>query len=148
MWNRLVISINNKLAFLRRMRCAPEQVLILAPHCLQAADCDKEVVKDINNCARCGKCKIADFADMGQEYGLRVVIANGGRQATAAAMEKDIRTILAVACEKELAAGILALPSKKIYAIPNIVKCSPCVNTDVHMPNVRTALERIVCYAG
>jgi len=149
MVNRLIIYFNNLFGSLRRQRVEASSILALAPRCLQYSECGRDVVSDIRNCAECGKCRIADMLALQREFGVRVVVANGGRQAAAAARDESVRVIVAIACEKELAEGILALRSKKrVYAIPNIVRCEPCINTDVEISEVRAVVERVLCNAG
>lgn len=148
MIHRLIIGLNNRLGALRPKRVAGDNVLMLAPRCLQHAECSRDVVSDIENCAACGRCRVGDLLTLRREFGLRVVVANGGRQAAAAARDESVRVVIAVACEKELAAGIMALrATRRVYAIPNIVRCRPCIHTDVKISDVRAAIERVVCHA-
>jgi hypothetical protein len=144
MFNKLIISLNKARGAVRKSRATPDEILVLVPHCLQNHDCTCDIVKDIGNCKQCGKCKIAELVKIRDKYGVKVAVAKGGQQACLIAGGDEIKVIVAVACEKELAAGILALPKKKIYAIPNILGETPCVDTDVEIEKVESMLQRVI----
>jgi len=144
MLNKLVIALSNKLAALRRTRVVAKELLLLIPHCLQHKECRVNVSEDIGNCKRCGRCGIAGICELRDEHNLPVVVASGGRQACQAAQGKHVRVVVAIACEKELSAGIWALFPKPVYAIRNLQPCGPCVNTGVEIAETRKVLERIL----
>ncbi len=144
MLHRLVILINNFLADLLGRKTPPEQTLLIVPHCLQNRACKFDVCADIGQCRRCRKCAMADLIDLKAEFGVQVAVANGGRQAGALVRDRNVRSVIAVACEKELCAGILTIPTKRIYAIPNHRPCGPCVDTHVATDEIRKVLERTV----
>lgn len=144
MFDRLIISLNRIRRLFSRPKAKPEEILILLPHCIQRHDCDQDVVEDIGNCLRCGKCKMAEFARLRDEYRLNVHVVSGGQEALSVVRDNNVKIIIAVACEKELAAGILSLPTRKIYAIPNIIRTTPCKNTDVDMREVEEILKKVI----
>jgi hypothetical protein len=144
MFSELVIHLSNGLTRLRRPRCRPEEVLLLLPHCLQRQDCGLNLAADVLNCKRCGRCGIAAVIRLHEKYGIRLAIASGGRQAAALVRRPENRLILAVACPKELAMGILATFPKPVYAVRNIIGNAPCVNTGVDCAGIETAIRRFV----
>jgi uncharacterized protein len=144
MFHRLVILLNNRLASLLGRKTPPGQTLLLVPHCLQSRACQFDVCTDIAQCRRCGKCAMADLLQLREEFGIQVAVASGGRQASALVRDPNVRSVIAVACEKELCAGILTTRTKRIYAIPNHRPCGPCVDTDVAVEEIRKVLERTV----
>lgn len=139
-----IIFLKNLLAKLRFAKARPDESLLLLPHCLQNKDCKADIVEDIENCKRCGKCKIGELTELRSQYEIRAVVVNGGRQALMEVRNGSPRIIFAVACEQELASGIKALPFKRIIAIPNIINGKPCVNTDVCIEKVNDALNKAV----
>lgn len=138
-----IIKINNWLAGLRKKPIQPEETLLLVPHCLQNKSCNQDVTGSIKNCVRCGKCRMGELAKLQDEKSFELVVANGGRQACEAVRQRKIRAVIAVACEKELSAGILATRPKRVIAIPNQRPHGPCRNTDVKVESVQEALERV-----
>jgi len=71
-------EINNSLVRSHRVNVKPEEVLILAPHCLQWSGCGRRITVDVNNCARCGKCTVSGLLDISRRYGVNLTIATGG----------------------------------------------------------------------
>jgi hypothetical protein len=139
--DRVVIGINNLSVRGRRTRVAPHEVLLLLPSCLQAAGCKQNVVGDLDECRRCGRCKIGPLLDMAERYGVRVAIAKGGRVAVALARQDDVKAIVAVACEKELRSGIWACAPKATIAIANQRPNGPCNETNVNLDEVERAIR-------
>jgi len=144
MLNRFVISMNKVLGLLRWRKAEPGEVLLLLPHCLQNKSCTCDLTLGIEECRRCGKCAIKDVSILRDEYQIRALVVGGGQQAVLATRDKNVRLVIAVACEKELAAGILAVFRKPIMTIPNKQPFGPCVNTDVDLEAVRATLEKAV----
>ena len=142
--NQGIVLLNNGVSSIRRSKVSGDETLVIIPRCLQHPQCHCDVMSNIDNCQRCGKCRMADFADLQKKWGFRAAVVNGGRQACEAANADGVRAIVAVACEKELAAGILSLPTRRIHAVRNIIRDAPCIHTDVAVEEVRRALEKII----
>lgn len=139
------IRINNKMfKLIQRKPLLAENVLLLFPHCLQASDCKQNVTSDINNCLRCGKCKVGDLLRLRDEFKVTCFLAAGGRQAVAMARQPWVKAIIAVACEKELFEGIVATAPKSVLAIKNSQPYGFCKNTDVDISKIRQAITRYV----
>jgi hypothetical protein len=143
MLDKQIIAINNLISKLRRRRVKPENILLVFPHCLQWSGCQQNIVQDLANCKRCGKCQICDLLELQERLGTRCHVASGGRQAVAMVKQNDIKVVVAVACEKELRSGILATIPKPIIAIPNEQPCGPCKDTRVNMESVEKAIRQV-----
>jgi hypothetical protein len=139
--DRTLIAINNLAVRLRRTRCRPDQVLVLFSRCLQRSTCDRKLDEKAAACARCGKCAVKAFLDLGEKYGVHLFLATGGRQAAARASDPGIRAIVAVACEKELRAGVFAALPKATLARTIAWPCGPCKDTVVRMDEVEEAVR-------
>jgi hypothetical protein len=139
-----LIRLSNFVTRLRRPRVAPGELLLLIPHCLQLQSCERNVRGDIDNCARCGKCPIDGILALRDRYGIRVELVSGGRKAVAAAKSKQIRAVVAVACSKELAAGLKAVFPKATLAITNELPEGPCVNTTVDLDRVEHEVRKLL----
>lgn len=143
MFNRLVIKANDLLLHLRRPRCAPGEVLILIPSCLQSSKCRQRVSIEISECRRCGNCGVGDIVALGEKVGLRVACATGGRLALALVKSPSVKAVIAVACEKELRAGLMGVFPKPVISVCNSRPNGPCRDTQVDMEMVCAAVEKL-----
>ncbi len=141
---KILIRLNNAWARLRLTGIAPENLLVLAPHCLQRSDCERNILSDPDRCARCGQCDVAGLLRLRDALGMPFRIVAGGREAVAAVKRPDIHGVIAIACGKELTAGILASFPKPVLAIFNQCPHGPCRDTCVSLDEVETALKRLL----
>ncbi len=138
------VSLNNMMTRLRKKKSPPEGLLLLFPHCIQNSKCKQNIKHDINECIRCGKCKVKDLLELSEEYGISIAVASGGRIALKRVMAKEVQGVVAIACEKELRLGLMAAMPKAIYAVPNQRPYGYCVDTDVYMDDVIKAIKFFV----
>ena len=138
---RRLVKFMNTVTRARRSRCAPDELLFLLPSCLQNTACERKITRDVQECQRCGRCKVKDILELADAYGVRCAVATGGRLALELAKDKGVKAVLAVACEKELRAGMLAILPKPGLGIINLRPNGPCTDTDVDLDEVREALE-------
>ena len=94
------VSLNNMMTRLRKKKCPPEGLLLLFPHCIQNSNCKQNIKHEINECIRCGKCKVKDLLELSEEYGISIAVASGGRIALKRVMAKEVQGVVAIACEK------------------------------------------------
>ena len=147
MFERQIIKFYNGVTKLRKTRVPPENLLLMLPHCLQWSECTQNIVADLGNCKRCGKCAMAALLELAETYGIQHCVASGGRQAAAAVRDPSVKAVVAVACEKELAQGILATLPKPIVAVENAQPCGFCHNTTVDCAKVETAIRSVLADA-
>ncbi len=140
------VSLSNMMTKLRKKKCPPEALLLLFPHCIQNSKCKQNIKHDLNECKRCGKCKVKDLLEISEEYGISIAIASGGRIALKRVMAEEIQGVVAIACEKELRTGLMAAMPKAIFAVPNLRPNGYCVDTDVYMDDVLKAIERFLIH--
>ncbi len=138
--NRGLVKVFNAVTRLRRSRCRPGELLILVPSCLQNSECTATVRTDISACRRCGKCKVKDIVELAERYGVRCAVATGGRLALEMARDKGVKAVIAVACEKELRAGMKSVFPKPGLGIFNLRPNGPCKDTDVDLDEVEEAI--------
>ena len=55
------IQVSNQLVELEKKQVAPENILILAPHCLQRVECNHKISANVNNCKQCGLCPVGIY---------------------------------------------------------------------------------------
>lgn len=138
--DKVVIGLNNLTVRGRRTRVKAVEVLVLFASCLQAAACKRNVVGDVAECQRCGRCKIGPLLDLCERHGVQVAIAKGGRVAAERARAADIKAVIAVACEKELRSGIFACLPKPVLAVANTRPNGPCNETDIRLGQIERAI--------
>ena len=135
-----MVNLMNLVTRVRRTRCRPDELLILLPSCLQNSQCERKVTRDVQECRRCGRCKIKDMLELAEKYGVRCAVATGGRLAVELAGDKGVKAVLAIACEKELQAGLAAIFPKPGLGVLNLRPNGPCTDTDVDLAEVEKAL--------
>jgi hypothetical protein len=136
------IEVNNALVRAQvRGRIKPRELLILAPHCLQNANCTYRITTDVSNCRRCGRCRVADLLDLRDEYGVKVAVVTGGTLARRIVAKTRPRAIVAIACERDLSSGIQDVHPLPALGIVNIRPEGPCFNTQVDLGKVREGVE-------
>jgi len=141
---RRLVNLFNSITRVRRPRCRPDELLLLLPACLQNSQCPQKVTRDVRECRRCGRCKMKDMVELAERYGIRCAVATGGRIALELARQKDVKAVVAVACEKELQAGMMALFPKPGLGIINLRPNGPCTDTDVDVAEVEAAVRRLL----
>ncbi len=144
MFDGPIVRLGNWLTRRRRPRVRPEEVLLLAPHCLQWSDCPHNITHRPENCRRCGKCKVKDLIELAERFGLQFYVAGGGREAVRRVKRDDVRAVLAVACEKELREGMCAIFPRPVLGVVNLRPHGPCRDTDVEMAEVEAAVRELL----
>jgi hypothetical protein len=139
--SRLVVGLGNFATKLRRTRVRPDQLLVLFPICLQCSQCPHNLMQSVENCQRCGKCKVSDLRALAEKYGCRVQVAAGGRLALKLVKDPEVKGVVAVACSKELRTGMLAAFPKAVIGVVNIFTGEPCKDTDVNIDAVERAIR-------
>ena len=143
-FSKAFVSLNNCLKRLRLRKVSKEELLLLFPACLQNSACDAKITNGISNCRRCGRCKVKSILEMAEHYGVRAAVATGGELALEEAKAKDVRGIVAIACEKELRQGIMAAFPKPVLGVVNLRLHGPCKDTDVSMQEAEDAVRRFL----
>ncbi|MBC7105277.1 MAG: DUF116 domain-containing protein, partial [Firmicutes bacterium] len=62
------IAVNNQLVRARQLRVAPDQLLVLVPHCVQLSTCPHKITVTVDNCRRCGRCVMAELLRLRDLY--------------------------------------------------------------------------------
>ncbi|MCX7941011.1 MAG: DUF116 domain-containing protein [Endomicrobia bacterium] len=139
-----ILEQNNKIVLSRNNRNI-KTILILLPRCLQYFSCEFNLVSSIENCRRCGKCKIKDIVEFKEKYKLEnIKVAPGGRLAKFFVEQARPDIVIAVACELELIIGIKEIFPIRTLAVSNIVVNKPCVNTDVEIRKIEEFINLLV----
>lgn len=141
---KIFIELNNKLIFIDRYNIKGNDILILIPHCIQKTSCPHRITTNIENCKRCGKCKIGDLIKLKEEFGVNVRVATGGTLAQKIVKDLKPKAVIGIACERDLISGLNDIGDLPAIAITNIRPEGPCVNTSVDIDEVRTAIKHFL----
>jgi hypothetical protein len=114
------IRLNNALA--QAVARKTDNTIALLPRCLR---------KDVRR-------KVLEIAE---SYGVPSHTVGGGEQARKVVMESKPEAIVAVACERDLAAGIRDVSAAiVVVGIPNVRREGPCRNTEIDLEEFERAL--------
>jgi uncharacterized protein len=119
-------------------------VLILLPHCLQFHDCRVRITRTIDDCEECGRCDISSIKHLGNQFGLKIGIANGGTLARKIVHDNHPDVIIAVACHRDLTSGVRETWKYPVYAILNDRPNGPCYDTHVCTNTISDFIKLII----
>ncbi len=137
------ISVNNYIVASKKI-LPGDKILMLLPHCLQNSDCPFKITIDINNCKNCGKCPIGQLKELADKYNAVLKVATGGTLARKWIEEVRPQAVIAIACERDLAAGIQDMGGLPVLGVLNSRPNGPCMNTDVCLDQVDLAFRTIM----
>jgi uncharacterized protein len=138
------VAVNNELVLAQCRNGRPlRSILLLLPHCLQDKDCEVKITHRVENCKRCGKCRIKGLLGLSEKYGICMAVATGGTIARRIVIEKRPDLIIAVACERDLTSGIQDTTPLPVYGIFNERPFGPCLNTQVALDRVESVLKEV-----
>lgn len=135
------IRLNNELVRSGRIKCQPQELLILLPHCIQKSDCPHRLTHNIQNCARCGACVVGPLLNLADKYGVNIIIVPGGTVARQSVRELRPKCLVAVACHRDLSSGVRDVAALPVYGVVNQRPFGPCVNTTVDVDQVEKAVR-------
>jgi hypothetical protein len=138
------IDVNNQLVLMKNIQVMPDEILLLAPHCLQDNECPYKITKDINNCKRCGRCRLHDLLTIKSNYGINVAVATGGTLARKYIREFRPKAVVAIACERDLSSGILDSYPLPVLGVLNRRPHGPCSETTVETELVEKSLNLLI----
>ncbi|NLW24644.1 MAG: DUF116 domain-containing protein [Clostridia bacterium] len=138
------IQVSNQLVKIARPQISPENILILAPHCLQRVQCPHKITVDVNNCRGCGLCPVGDLLTLSREKGTQLVIATGGTFARKFVKERKPQAIVAIACERDLTSGMQDVDKIPVIGVVNERPEVPCHNTRVNLCEVERAINYFI----
>ena len=145
---RSFVKVNNELVLAEGLRVAPQELLLLLPHCVQNSACRHRVSPQPDNCHRCGQCQIGPLLELRDRLGFRLALATGGTIARRIVVECRPACIIAVACERDLVSGIQDSYPLPVFGVLNERPHGPCRDTLVPLAAVEEALARFLQPAG
>lgn len=141
---RSFITVNNEAVCAQQRKYRPSALLLLLPHCIQNSACPFRLVYDVDNCQRCGKCPVKDLLELRDKYAIQLAIATGGTIARRLVVEMKPKCIIAVACERDLTAGIQDSYPLPVFGVLNQRPHGPCLNTLVPLAAVEAVIQNFL----
>ncbi len=141
---RSFIEINNRLVEVKRLKVSSEKLLLLLPHCLQEENCPHKITRDPLNCRRCGKCPMTQLLLLAEKWQVKIQVVTGGTLARQAVQKYRPECILAVACERDLASGIVDSFPIPVCGVLNERPSGPCFNTQVCMETLNKKVAALL----
>ena len=141
---RAFIAINNKLVLSFIPSVYKGKILLLLPHCIQYHECDVRLIHDLQNCKKCGKCRMKDIISLSNRYEITIAVATGGTLARKIVLSHQPTLIIAVACERDLVSGIQDTYSLPVLGILNNRPNGPCFDTDISLELINDILRILI----
>lgn len=138
------IEVNNQLVLSQVLKFTPQQILLLAPHCIQKHTCPHKITVDVDNCQRCGGCVVDQLVDIRDRYGVSFAVATGGTLARKCIAEHRPKAVIAVACERDLTSGIQDSNPLPVLGVLNARPNGPCFDTTVDLVRVERAIKYFI----
>ena len=126
------------------MQVAPNELLVLLPHCLQNNNFLYRVTGDPYNCHHCVRCVLDPVLNLLVKRQVNVRIVTGGTIARKAVKMFKPKLILAVACERDLSSGIIDSFPIPVWGLLNHRTHGPCYNTSVSIDALNEILNKIL----
>jgi uncharacterized protein len=142
MISQIFVKINNWIIKKTTKHLKPSEIAIIGPKCIQNNECRELVTNDINNCKKCGKCSVKDLLEIKQKFNLKDIhIVTGGSLAREFVKQAKVKVVIAVACEREIALGMIGVLPHKSYGIFIEKPFGPCKNTFVDKDKIEQAIQ-------
>lgn len=141
---RSFIEVSNQLIRNRKITIAPNQLLVITPHCLQEEKCPHKITRDPKNCKRCGRCEVGALLTLSETLGFHFAVVTGGTLSRQIIKKMRPRAVLAIACERDLTSGIQDIYPLPVIGVLNERPCGPCNNTRVDVARVEVAIREFL----
>ncbi len=138
---RSFVKVNNELVLADRKPVAPQDLLLLLPHCVQRSACPRRLTHNVELCERCGRWPVGALLALRDALGIRLAIASGGTIARRIVVGIKPRCIVAVACERDLTSGIQDSYPLPVFGVLNERPCGPCLDTLVPLEHLKAMLR-------
>lgn len=138
---KVYIKLNNKYIYSNKYSIKREEILILIPHCVQKNSCKIKVTTNINTCAKCGLCNIGDLVKLQESTNINIFVATGGTLARKIIIDTKPKAVIAVACERDLTAGVKDVKNIPVLGVFNKRPNGPCVDTSIDIEEIKKAVD-------
>lgn len=138
---KVYVKLNNRYIYSNNYNFKSDEILILIPHCIQKSSCKLKVTNKIENCATCGLCNVGDLVRLKEKTKVNIFIATGGTLARKIIMDNKPKAVIAVACERDLTAGVQDMRHIPVLGVFNKRPNGPCVDTSIDIKEVEDAIN-------
>jgi hypothetical protein len=138
---KVYVKLNNKYIYSNEYSIKNEEILILIPHCVQKNSCKLKVTTNIETCAKCGLCNIGDLVKLKEKTNVNIFVATGGTLARKIIVDNKPKAIIAVACERDLTAGVQDVRKIPVLGVFNKRPNGPCVDTSIDVKEIEQAIK-------
>ncbi|MDK2563122.1 DUF116 domain-containing protein [Romboutsia sedimentorum] len=138
---KVYVKLNNKYIYSNKYNIKNEEILILIPHCVQKNSCKLKVTTNIETCAKCGLCNIGDLVKLKEKTNVNIFVATGGTLARKIIIDNKPKAIIAVACERDLTAGVQDVRKIPVLGVFNKRPNGPCVDTSIDVKEIEEAIK-------
>lgn len=138
---KVYVKLNNKYIYSNKYNIKNEEILILIPHCVQKNSCKLKVTTNIETCAKCGLCNIGDLVKLKEKTNVNIFVATGGTLARKIIIDNKPKAIIAVACERDLTAGVQDVRKIPVLGVFNKRPNGPCVDTNIDVKEIKEAMK-------
>ncbi len=138
---KVYVKLNNKYIYSNKYNIKNEEILILIPHCVQKSSCKLKVTTNIETCAKCGLCNIGDLVKLKEKTNVNIFVATGGTLARKIIIDNKPKAIIAVACERDLTAGVQDIRKIPVLGVFNKRPNGPCVDTSIDVKEIEEAIK-------
>lgn len=138
------ITTLNYMTLRNRQHFMPNDILILAPHCLQWDQCPHKITRNIHNCRQCGRCPVGTILTLAQTHHVHFVVATGGTLARQLVQQHHPKLVIAIACERDLISGMHDIAPLPVIGLLNERPNGPCFNTQVNISALHTLLDTMI----
>lgn len=138
---KVYIKLNNKYIYSNKYSIKAEDILVLIPHCVQKNSCKLKVTNEIENCKQCGLCNVGDLVNLKEKTKVNIFVATGGTLARKIIVDNKPKAVIAVACERDLTAGVQDISKIPVLGVFNKRPNGPCVDTSIDVDEVENAIN-------
>lgn len=138
---KIYIKLNNTYIYSNKYNLESKDIIILIPHCIQNHNCKLKVTSDIDNCKKCGRCKIKELLEIKEKYNTKIFVATGGTLARKIIIDNRPKAVIAVACERDLTSGVRDVSKIPVLGVFNFRPNGPCIDTNINIKEVEEAIN-------
>ncbi len=138
------ITTLNYMTLRKKQHFMPNDILILAPHCLQWDQCPHKITRNVHNCRQCGRCPVGTILALAQTHRVHFVVATGGTLARQLVQQQHPKLVIAIACERDLISGMHDMAPLPVIGLLNERPNGPCFNTHVNISALHTLLDTMI----
>ncbi|MDY0325232.1 MAG: DUF116 domain-containing protein [Candidatus Cloacimonadaceae bacterium] len=136
------LNFNNEIVLSAAKNINHTNILLLLPHCLQNSQCKIRITANINDCASCGKCDIAELKALAERLNVKAAVATGGSLARKIIRDVMPDVIVAVACHRDLTDGVRDAWRFPTFGVLNERPNGPCFETCVSLHTIEFAIRK------